>query len=92
MVREDGTPVGVCLACLGIRADVEAGWLAEASAGKKRTTYFADDDFAFPGRESVTSSTVCPRCQRSTEVIAVDREMAARIAGFVASRAAEPDD
>lgn len=42
--------VGVCLACLRVRGDVDGEWLARESAEKKRTTYFCDDDFAFPGR------------------------------------------
>ena len=77
--------VGVCLACLRVRADVDAGWLAQASAGKQRTTYFCSDDFAFPARESVTSSAPCPSCGNSSEVVAVDGEMAGTIAAFVGS-------
>ena len=92
VVSEYVAPVGVCLACLQIRADVDAAWLAEASADKKRTTYFASDELAFPARESVTSSAVRPRCRRSAEVIPVDREMAVQIAIFVATRAEETDD
>ena len=79
-------PVGLCLACLRVRADVDAGWLALESASKKRTTYFCSDEFAFPARESVTSSTRCPSCGNSSEVIAVDEEMADRVTRFVTGR------
>lgn len=90
MVTEDTALIGVCLACLRVRADVDPGWLAQASAGKGRTTYFCSDEFAFPARESVTSSTRCPSCGNSSEVIAVDEEMAEVVTGFVASRGNPP--
>ena len=86
MVREDTALIGVCLACLRVRADVDAGWLVQESAGKKRTTYFCSDEFAFPARESVTSSARCRSCGNSSEVIAVDEEVAERVTRFVASR------
>ena len=74
----------VCNACLRVRSDLTEEWVTAASAGKKRTTHWCSDDFAFAALESVISPTDCPSCRNSPVVIPVNEELAGTIARYVA--------
>ncbi|MBK6579396.1 MAG: hypothetical protein IPG17_25065 [Sandaracinaceae bacterium] len=78
--------LAVCLSCLRPRSDLTADWVRVATEGRDHTTFYCNDDFAFPGRKPVSSPSPCPHCHESSAVIAVAKSVFEGIARFVEKR------
>jgi hypothetical protein len=81
----------VCNSCLRIRSDLTEAWISAAASGKRTTTHYCSDDFAFAAPEGVSSPSTCPACRNSNVVIPVDEKLAKTIARFVARARRDPE-
>ena len=75
----DAFSEAICSRCLGT-VDVDVEELAVACRDRTASTIYASDELAFPGIGVPKLKATCARCGTKTVAIAVENDVAAKVA------------